>query len=88
MVVGDGFEPSKAELTDLQSVPFGHSGTPPQINYTNILLFSLKSKRHLRFWKYSSFCPRSIYMLGTTTSVSTVAKTSPKMITIAMGAHH
>ena len=31
MVEGDGFEPSKAELTDLQSVPFGHSGIPPQI---------------------------------------------------------
>ena len=26
---GEGFEPSKAEPTDLQSVPFGHSGTPP-----------------------------------------------------------
>ncbi len=25
----DGFEPSKAELTDLQSAPFGHLGTPP-----------------------------------------------------------
>jgi hypothetical protein len=29
MVEGEGFEPSKAEPTDLQSVPFGHSGTPP-----------------------------------------------------------
>ena len=25
----DGFEPSKAKLTDLQSAPFGHSGTLP-----------------------------------------------------------
>ena len=25
---GDGFEPSKAQLTDLQSAPFGHSGIP------------------------------------------------------------
>ncbi len=33
MVEGEGFEPSKASPTDLQSVPFGHSGTPP--NYTN-----------------------------------------------------
>ena len=31
MVEGEGFEPSKAEPTDLQSVPFGHSGTPPKI---------------------------------------------------------
>ena len=26
---GGGFEPPKASPTDLQSVPFGHSGTPP-----------------------------------------------------------
>ena len=32
MVVGDGFEPSKALLADLQSAPFGHSGTPPRRN--------------------------------------------------------
>ena len=29
MVVGDGFEPSKDVLADLQSAPFGHSGIPP-----------------------------------------------------------
>ena len=33
MMEGEGFEPSKAELTDLQSVPFGHSGTPPYTGY-------------------------------------------------------
>ena len=27
---GEGFEPSKAEPTDLQSVPFSHSGIPPR----------------------------------------------------------
>ena len=26
---GEGFEPSKASLTDLQSAPFGHSGIHP-----------------------------------------------------------
>ena len=31
-VVGeDGFEPSKRNAADLQSVPFGHSGTPPDV---------------------------------------------------------
>jgi hypothetical protein len=30
MVVGGGFEPPKALPTDLQSVPFGRSGTPPE----------------------------------------------------------
>ena len=29
LVEESGFEPLKAKLTDLQSVPFGHSGTPP-----------------------------------------------------------
>ena len=29
-VEGGGFEPPKAPPTDLQSVPFGRSGTPPQ----------------------------------------------------------
>ena len=27
---GGGFEPPKALLTDLQSAPFGHSGTHPK----------------------------------------------------------
>ena len=30
VVEGGGFEPPKAEPSDLQSDPFGHSGTPPQ----------------------------------------------------------
>ena len=29
LVVGDGFEPSKDVLADLQSAPFGRSGIPP-----------------------------------------------------------
>ena len=29
LVGEDGFEPSKHYATDLQSAPFGHSGTPP-----------------------------------------------------------
>ena len=31
MVERGGFEPPKAEPTDLQSAPFGHSGTSPEI---------------------------------------------------------
>ena len=31
-LVGEGgFEPSKSKTTDLQSAPFGHSGTPPYL---------------------------------------------------------
>jgi hypothetical protein len=33
-VEGEGFEPSKAEPTDLQSVPFDRSGTPPEVFFT------------------------------------------------------
>ena len=42
LVEGDGFEPSKSSTTDLQSAPFGHSGTPPQ------KLF--KKKKWSRLW--------------------------------------
>ncbi len=35
LVEGDGFEPSKSATTDLQSAPFGHSGTPPHITIQN-----------------------------------------------------
>ena len=31
LVEGGGFEPPKSLTTDLQSVPFGHSGTLPYI---------------------------------------------------------
>ena len=31
LVGEDGFEPSKRNAADLQSVPFGHSGTPPYV---------------------------------------------------------
>ena len=31
---GGGFEPPKAEPTDLQSAPFSHSGTPPRVPFT------------------------------------------------------
>ena len=48
-LVGGGFEPPKAEPTDLQSVPFDHSGTPPSIKV------SKKCDRHLisiTSWKF------------------------------------
>ena len=35
VVEGGGFEPPKAEPSDLQSGPFGHSGTPPRGRYFN-----------------------------------------------------
>src|SRR5574340_711952 len=40
MVEGEGFEPSKAEPSDLQSDPFDRSGTPPNetCNYVGFLI--------------------------------------------------
>ena len=37
MVVGEGFEPSKASPTDLQSVPFDRSGTPPNHVHSDVI---------------------------------------------------
>ena len=35
LVEGAGFEPAKALPSDLQSDPFGRSGTPPILSFTN-----------------------------------------------------
>ena len=47
MVEGGGFEPPKASPTDLQSVPFSHSGTPPEhgADEMNLLLNQLSTQR-------------------------------------------
>ena len=37
LVGEDGFEPSKRYAADLQSVPFGHSGTPPDMLFYRLL---------------------------------------------------
>jgi hypothetical protein len=42
VVEGGGFEPPKAEPSDLQSGPFGHSGTPPRGGHINMELLCLK----------------------------------------------
>ena len=45
LVEGEGFEPSKAEPSDLQSDPFDRSGTPPNetADYEYIALISQSS---------------------------------------------
>ncbi len=53
-----GFEPVKAEPTDLQSVPFNHSGTSP---YTMSLLFQKFQKHYaLFFYQLHNNCLNSI----------------------------
>ena len=46
LVEGEGFEPSKAEPSDLQSDPFDRSGTPPKD--CHFLLCTAKSQEHIR----------------------------------------
>ena len=43
LVEGEGFEPSKAEPSDLQSDPFDRSGTPPEHNKLPQLLLYTSS---------------------------------------------
>ena len=38
LVEGAGFEPAKALPSDLQSDPFGRSGTPPGIEFYKIII--------------------------------------------------
>jgi hypothetical protein len=47
---GEGFEPSKASLTDLQSAPFGHSGTHPKNYKIKIINFIAMSQADDRTW--------------------------------------
>jgi hypothetical protein len=51
MVEGGGFEPPKAEPSDLQSDPFDHSGTPPKCKPAIVLqvLVAVNSIEH-RKW--------------------------------------
>ena len=44
MVEGEGFEPSKAVPSDLQSDPFGRSGTPPRGRHLNKFSQAVKQK--------------------------------------------
>ena len=56
MVEGGGFEPPKAEPSDLQSDPFGHSGTPPVQKY-DILLYNKQSVNQFHLINRNKFTP-------------------------------
>ena len=56
MVEGGGFEPPKALPTDLQSVPFDHSGTPPCFEP---VLKQVATTYHSFIWITKTFCPWS-----------------------------
>lgn len=48
VVEGGGFEPPKVEPADLQSDPFGRSGTPPLLIRSIILIYKILVKFFLR----------------------------------------
>ncbi len=50
VVEGGGFEPPKALPTDLQSVPFGHSGTPPYECLKNDRHYLYSYKHFVKFF--------------------------------------
>ena len=54
MVERGGFEPPKAEPADLQSAPFGHSGTSPQWGSLSILPWSQRRESNPRPTDYKS----------------------------------
>ena len=47
LVEGEGFEPSKAEPSDLQSDPFGRSGIPPLKLLGNYKVYLTKNQAFL-----------------------------------------
>ena len=54
MVARAGFEPAKAEPTDLQSVPFGRSGISPMSNLV-ALITTFVEKQNRDFLNYFNF---------------------------------
>ena len=63
MVEGGGFEPPKAEPSDLQSDPFGHSGTPPRGHFHQLLLIRIRSlamSRYALTWAYRNISHTTI----------------------------
>ncbi len=55
MVVGEGFEPSKSMTADLQSAPFGRSGTPPLNSWFLILKYLAVHTQYTGFTFFPGF---------------------------------
>ena len=57
MVEGEGFEPSKAEPSDLQSDPFNRSGTPPLRCKSAIMIWLAECVNNLKQKHYTKRMP-------------------------------
>lgn len=55
LVEGDGFEPSKSATTDLQSAPFGLSGTPPKSIKLGTYIKSIKLDTYIKIHCFFTF---------------------------------
>ena len=68
MVVGEGFEPSKAMPTDLQSVPVGHLGIPPTHNFclavVEQLVNHMAQQRGLVITKWLAYKAHKVFTTG------------------------
>ncbi len=73
MVEGGGFEPPKAEPADLQSAPFGRSGTPPKIERA----IFLKSRPNVNLGLRSA--ATEIQSLHLPTALATISSESIKL---------
>ena len=69
MVGRGGFEPPKAEPTDLQSVPFGHSGISPASGGINPLLCKLAIEKPRPNRSHPSPIPYKIKKAGIGTAI-------------------
>ena len=59
MVEGGGFEPPKAEPADLQSDPFGRSGTPPISGKLTIIFYKETPVNNL----FTYLCQQKIQLI-------------------------
>ena len=78
LVVGAGFEPAKAEPSDLQSDPFDRSGTPPKHAICEAIIFheNHPSVKTLYFFssKYSSILCLCVTQLASSITQSSILR--------------
>jgi hypothetical protein len=62
VVEGAGFEPAKAEPSDLQSDPFDRSGTPPQEN--SVVFCNMNNTMSTKLYEFFIFCSMNLNNLS------------------------
>ena len=64
-VGADGFEPPKSKTADLQSAPFGHSGTHPSSEWTALIGLAMRAEalRHSSSQNHKSRCAQLLILV-------------------------